>query len=406
MKLLGVYINHGFTSEARVFSGLLRHRGNNYDAYVLHHDYPGDRESATRFEEASGARIERVDVSRRQKGKLTVFQKAWHVFQFRLCWLKLLRYAQAYQPDVVYSSQQYWDCLAASFIARQLGVPHIVHLHYTIGPYLGKPILKRLKTCDHIVTVSDFIRKLVIDFGVPPERVTTVRNFMDVAPKVSEAERLAVREELGVTKDTPLIGMVARLAPDKGHDDTMRAFVNLGEYPTASGPTAPQLIIVGDGPEEDNLKKLAVELGVADRIKFLGRRSDVPRLMSAFNVFCHPSRYDPCPLALFEAAGSGLPIVAYDEGGAPEIIKQGETGLLAPPGDVLTLSRHLARLLNDPAEARRMGQAGYTRIEEHFKPENAGAAFTALLRKIVTPQSDNCVSSGVGSVPHPISRSK
>lgn len=393
MKLLGVYINNGFTGEAKIFAGLLKHRGTHYDAYVLHHDYPKDRESANRFEAASGARIERMDVGRRQGGKRSVVEKAWNIMRFRIAWLKLLRHAQEFRPDVVYSSQQYWDCLAASFIAKRLGVPQIIHLHYNIGPFLGKPILKRFLTVDHIVTVSEFIRKQVIDYGVSPERVTTLHNFLEVGPVPSDTERLAVRKTLGVTSDTPLIGMVSRLVEGKGHADTLRAFANIGEGLSASGPTPPQLHIIGDGPEQGALEQLAAELDISDRVRFLGRRSDVQQLLPGFDIFCHPSRMDPCPLTLFEAASAELPVVAYDEGGAPEIIQHGTTGLLAPPGDILALSRNLARLLNDRAEARRMGRAGYMRIAERFRPEGAGETFSALVHQIATPTPSNRLST-------------
>lgn len=291
----------------------------------------------------------------------------------------MLRIARAYDPDIIYSSQQRWECLAGTYIARRLGKPQIIHLHYTIGPWLHRHPLQRLLSCDHVVTVSDFIRGQALRHGIPAERVTTIRNPVSPFPPPSPGARGSVRTELDVPADVPLIGIVARLDPLKGQDDTIAAFAKIA----AASPAA-RLIIVGDGPTRAALAAQAAETGLSDRIIFTGRRPDVPRILAALDVFVHPSRHEPFGLAVAEASAAGLPVIAYAEGGMSEIVVDGETGLLAPPGDIDTLATNLAELLQKPDTARGMGAAGRQRIAANFRPEDAGREFAAILDRILT----------------------
>ena len=133
------------------------------------------------------------------------------------------------------------------------------------------------------------------------------------------------------------------------------------------------------------LKNEARTLGLEESVRFLGHRSDVPRLLGALDIFVHPTRKDPCPLAVLEAAAVSLPVVAYAEGGAKELVQHGVTGLLTAPEDVDALAQSLTRLVGDLDYARALGRAGRNRITSEFQPAPAGEAFAALIGRASVP---------------------
>jgi glycosyltransferase involved in cell wall biosynthesis len=118
------------------------------------------------------------------------------------------------------------------------------------------------------------------------------------------------------------------------------------------------------------LKDQAERLGIADRVVFTGFRTDIPRLMSALDVFCHPSWEEPFGMVFLEAMARRKPVVAWASGGAPEVIVHGETGLLVERASVSGLADALVRLLKDPELRRRFGDAGRQRVERLFTPEH------------------------------------
>ena len=142
-----------------------------------------------------------------------------------------------------------------------------------------------------------------------------------------------------------VIGNIARLAEQKGHRYLLEA---LAELPDA------QLVIAGDGELEEDLKRMAADLGVAARVDFLGRRDDVPDVLAGFDVFAFPSLFEGLCLAVIEAQAAGVPVVATPVGGIRETVVDGETGLLVPLRDVGALARAIARLLDDRDEAERL----------------------------------------------------
>lgn len=379
MKLLGIQIAGGYSSEARVFATLLGNRDDRYDALVIHQEGPTDPESPKRFEADSKAKLARLDFGWRPSppGGHATLAKVTQFARLKRVIPQAIRIAREYEPDVIYSNQQHWDCYAATAIARALGKPQVMHLHYIIGPWLRRQPVERLLTCEHVVVVSDFIREVALKHGVPAERVTTVRNAMRIMPAQPEGTREAVRSELGVPADAPFVGIVARLDKGKGQDDTLAAFAEVSKrFPDA------RLAIVGDGVERAALEDQARALGLNERAIFTGRRADVPRILAALDIFCHPSRQDPCPLAVLEASSAGLPVIAYAEGGTVEVVVDGETGILALPGDVPALARAMGALMEDPTLARRMGAAGRERIARDFTPAAAGAQFASLMQRV------------------------
>jgi len=379
-KLLGVQIAHGLSSESRVFASLLAERDDRFESLVLiHREEPGN-DDVDRFAELSHSDVSPVDTGWRPNllGHRISPGRARVAVQYLSRIDNSVSIATQYGPHVVYSSQQHYDCRTATRVATTLSVPQIIHLHYIIGPWLRRFVVSRLRSTDHVVAVSDFIREQAIGLGVPAERVTTVRNTMRPFPPAAESKIAELRASVGVPRDALVYGMISRLDPSKGHADAITAFGRVA----ATSPHV-WLLIAGSGRIEHRLKNRAAMLKAADRVVFLGQRSDVPDLLAGMDVFVHPATADPCPLSVLEAMASRLPVVGYDDGGVPELVEDGVTGLLAPHRDVDGLADRMRSLRDDVAMRDRLGAAAEKRLCELFRPSDAGEQFADVVTAVV-----------------------
>jgi glycosyltransferase involved in cell wall biosynthesis len=221
-----------------------------------------------------------------------------------------------------------------------------------------------LRRSDRATAVGGFVKSaLVENEGIPAERIEVVRNGIDPASfgPPDAAARRAARAELAIGDEQPVLLQVARFHPVKDHATALRAMAGV----VASAPNA-VLLLAGDGELRAALEAQAAALGLAGRVRFLGVRRDVPRLMAAADVFLLSSLSEGISVTLLEAMGCGLPIAATDVGGNGEVVEPGITGLLSPRGDAAGLAHNLAALLRDPALRRRLGDAGRARLLERF----------------------------------------
>ncbi len=154
--------------------------------------------------------------------------------------------------------------------------------------------------------------------------------------------RIAARAELGLAAEAAVVGTVGNFTAKKDQATLLRAVAAL-----PGGTSGTVLVLVGLGPLESELRALAAELGIADRVVFTGSRDDVPALLPAFDVFALSSRFEGLPIALLEAMATGVAPVATRVGGIPEVITDGRDGLLVAPGDPAALAGALAKLLDD-----------------------------------------------------------
>jgi glycosyltransferase involved in cell wall biosynthesis len=379
-KLFGVQIALGFSPEARVFANLLANvPEGTVKTRVVMHTNPGIEHEVEQFTRQSGCEVVRYDTGWRvnSAGKAGTPQRLLIGARFRLKAPKIVRLAAEVKPDVIYSCQQKYDCWAATNVAKKLDKPQIIHLHYPIGQWLGSSVLKSLKTCDHIITVSDFIRGEALQYGIPPERVSTVRNSMNPLPPVTEIEAASVRQELGIPDSAFVFCNVGRLEHDKGQKDIIQAFSSLA--PDAADAW---LVIIGAGTLDDELRAQAAVSAGSSRILFTGRRSDVPKVLGAVNAFVHPSIKDACPLAILEAMGSGLPVVAYADGGAIEMLGDASTGYLVPTGDIKGLGDAMRDLYENPDRAVLIGKAARERINTDLRPDRASEKFAEVVTTV------------------------
>lgn len=170
-----------------------------------------------------------------------------------------------------------------------------------------------------------------------------------------------------------LIGTAGRLAPIKGLPYLLQAVALIARnIPDVA------LEIAGSGPEHAALQREAERLGISERVRFLGWVPELHEVMRRWRVFAQASREEACPVAVLEAMATGLPIVATEVGGLPELVESGRTGWLVPAADAEALAGRIMELLRDPDRASEMGRAGQERVREHFSAERMARSVAAL----------------------------
>ena len=234
---------------------------------------------------------------------------------------------------------------------------------------------------DRFVAVAEFVARALVDFeGLPAERVEVIRNGRDLtAYKAKPGLRAAIRSELGLSDEDFLILQVARLDPLKDHSTALRALSLM----TKQNP-AVKLAFVGDGEERSRLEELVRSLGLSESVLFLGFRGDVPRLLQAGDAFLLSSISEGTPLTLIEAMGTGLACVATIVGGVPELIRDGEDGLLAPVGDAAGLADRLSRIASDPELRRRLSDSARRHVLEDHGAGEMHQQYRQLYREMTS----------------------
>lgn len=252
----------------------------------------------------------------------------------------------------------------------------------------GRGLKAAARTLPKLVfTNSEAVATAVRQRAAPKAPVVTLYNPVDLDRFNPRRSGAAVRSELRVPDGTPLIGMVAHLTPWKGHAD----FLRIAHAVALQVPGVRFLVSGGEIYETQghagylaSLQLLAGELGVADRVRFLGNRDDVPEIMAALDVLVHcPTAPEPFGRAVAEAMAAGKPVVAARDGGIPELVEHEKTGLLVPSGDVPAYATALRRLLEDQPLRMRLGSAARLRAEAMFGIKPHGDRVFQAYREIV-----------------------
>lgn len=279
---------------------------------------------------------------------------------------RLRRLIRAERIDVVHTNNfSPWLYVE---LAR-LGLPvRVVHTEHSLveGEKRRRWIAERMlaRRSDAVVAVSTDVRRQMIErCGIDPTHVQVIVNGVDTAQfSPSSAHRESVRAELSIPANVPVIGTVGRLVPVKDQANLLRAFAALGD----TGVGLPWLLIVGDGPEAQNLRDLASSLGVDGRVVFAGLRHDTPRMLAALDVFALSSLSEGMSVGMLEAMSTSLPVVATNVGGNPQLIREGDTGLLVPVADSSALAGALARLIVDPQLRATLGRNARVYCEREY----------------------------------------
>jgi glycosyltransferase involved in cell wall biosynthesis len=286
-----------------------------------------------------------------------------HYWAYRQARAKLRNALRADGPALIHSNDLPTH-RAVSDAARGLGIPMICHHRGVFdGPaidwFLKFPAARHLfvshALCEELCAHSSRLRscpKAVVYDGVP------------IPPARSASSRATARARIGVATDDVVVTFTGRLVPVKGVDVLLQAWAKVRD---GTVQAAELVLVGGDAGSPGNAQKLAdLNLELNARARFVGHQADVSSWLHAADVAVVPSLLEPLGNAPLEASAEGLPVVASRVGGLPEIVADGVTGLLVPPGDPTALAAALIRLLDDPGLRRRFGDQARIRCEQRF----------------------------------------
>ena len=267
---------------------------------------------------------------------------------------RVRRALQDFKPDLVMA----WMQRAARFTPEG---------NWTlIGRFGGYYDLKYFRHCDHLVANTHDLVQSIAAQGWPAARVHYLPNFADDFSG-------AVPADLPAPSSTPKLLAMGRLHPNKGFDVLLRAIALLPHG---------HLYLAGAGPEEAALRALAAELGIADRVSFLGWRRDIGALLAAADIFICSSRHEPLGNIVLEAWSAAKPVIAAAAQGPVELIADGSDGLLVPCEDAPALAAAIGALSENPVHAAELGAAGRARFAAEFAEAPVMARWRSLLAEI------------------------
>ena len=228
-----------------------------------------------------------------------------------------------------------------------------IHSHWYRGIY---------RSFDGVAACSEALKQAICTrrgIQVPPKKVRAIHNSIDV--EQIRADGLSVRNAQPFPAVKKIV-TVANFYPVKGHRVLLEALRHL------ANDSAPpfECLLVGEGPERSRLEQQAREAGLGSKVRFIGSRSDIPSILKGSDLFVFPSRWDGLGIAVLEAMAVGLPVVACAAGGVPEIIRNGENGILVPPDDPAALADGIRGLLKEPESARRLIAPALETVESRF----------------------------------------
>ena len=293
---------------------------------------------------------------------------------------KRIRHAQRQYGIDLYHAHQYTPFFYAAWSRRLSARPRVLFTehgrHYPDFRRTKRVVVNRflLRRHDRVTAVGRFVKQALVDHeGIAPGRIEVIHNGIDpqqFSDARNEQDRSAIRTELDVDSEQVMVLQVARFHPVKDHATAIQAMALTVQQ-------APNIVLVlaGDGERMAQMQSLADDLNLANHVRFLGVRQDIPRLMVGADIFLLSSLSEGISVTLLEAMGASVPIVATEVGGNGEVVIAGQSGLLAPRGDAEGLARHLVTLANDGQMRQRMGQAGHAHLLDQFTQQRMHEAY-------------------------------
>ena len=283
---------------------------------------------------------------------------------YRLC-----RLARREGVDIIHTFFEKSEVMGW-LISRCAGIPLWVTSRRDLG-FKRKNIYRKLfrwsaRYCGRCIAVCRAVAEHACAEGsLPLDKIQVIYNGLDFSPYRTLKNPADARRDLGIPETAPVVGMIANMNFEiKGHDFFLAAAgLILAQAPDTI------FILVGDGPLRRLFEETASRKGIRDKVLFLGTRSDAPAILSAMDVSVLSSTSEGMSNVILESMAAGKPMVATSVGGNPELVIDGVTGLMAPPADADALAEAVLSLLNDPARARIMGNAGRERVVREFTVE-------------------------------------
>jgi glycosyltransferase involved in cell wall biosynthesis len=258
------------------------------------------------------------------------------------------------------------------------------YIPFVISRRVGYPIGKsraaraRYEAAVRIIANSHWVAEQAASSGAPREKLTVVYEGAEIPSRFTEGQRNAARSRWGISGDTPLLGCVGVLLPDKGQEWLIRALAELRRnFPGA------KLLLAGDGPCRAKLESLAREVGVADAVLLPGFVKDVASVYAALDVFLLPSFFEALNNSLLAAMAYEIPSIAFNRGALGEIIENEKNGLLVSGPDLPEICCAVTKILRGADYAAKLGGEGRKRVEENFSAEQMVNGIVSVYQEVL-----------------------
>lgn len=307
--------------------------------------------------------------------------------------LRVYRAVKQANPDVLHLHSRRGAEIFGGLAGRMARVPAII-LSRRIDDPVKLGLLGRLKFIKYphkIITISEGIRRVLIDCGIDENRIEMVRSAVVVEQFQLERDRSWFQSEFSVPEDVPVIGVIAQLIERKGHRYLFEAVPDiLKEFPDT------QFILLGKGPMRQQLEHLASEMGIGKSVIFAGFRADIEKILPNLDIVVHPALREGLGVSLIQAACAGRPMVASGVGGIPEIVRDGQTGLLVNPADSQAIGKCILTLLRNPDLAQKLGENARKLAETEFSIDGMVEGNLRVYREVLRSVSEKRVHQEVG----------
>jgi len=301
---------------------------------------------------------------------------------------RLRRLITREQPDLVHIHSRRGADLWGGTAALLAGVPCVLSRRVD-NPEPRWLAAAKYPLYDHVVTISEGIRQVLLAQGVAPAQLDCVRSAVDPKPYLIDYDKAGFRAALGLAPGTLVAGIVAQLIPRKGHRHLLAALRDV--LPRHPGL---QVLIYGRGALEAELRTTIAEAGLARNVRLMGFVDNLPEVLGCLDLLVHPADLEGLGVSLLQASAARVPIVASRIGGIPEAVRDGANGILVEPGDVAGLAAAMNRLLDDAPLRARMGEAGRALMLREFSVEAMCAGNLSVYRKVLSPQLTDAVAVG------------
>ena len=299
----------------------------------------------------------------------------------------LAGYIRRNRIEIIHGTEKPRDAFIGFLLSRLSGAKCVVHLHVKAERWISRNVQWAMNHADGLIGVSHFVADSMAAMGFPPERIHVVHNSIDLTEWDPTVDGTPVREEFGLSPDTPLLLVASRLFYWKGHSELLQALARVRPHVRDF-----RLLVVGEddprahpgrGRYSDELKAQAEVLGLTDRVIFTGFRTDTARLFAACDLYTMPSFEEPFGMVFLEAMAMKKPVVALDNGGSREIVERGVSGLLSQPQDIDGLAANIRTLIENRPLRVQLGECGRKRVEEYFTPDRLSVDVLNVYRKVL-----------------------
>ncbi len=293
-----------------------------------------------------------------------------------LFFARLVRIIHSRKPDVVHVHSRRGADVWGGLAARACRVPAVVTRRVD-NPEAALPARAKYVLYSRVAVISGAIREVLLGQGVPKDKLVRIPSAVDSEAFRRNCERDAFLHQFDLEPHHRAVGMIAQFIRRKGHDDLLRALPDVLER----CPEA-RVIFFGQGPLQGAIRERVEQWGMTHAVRFAGFRDDLDTILSCLDLVVHPAHMEGLGVSLLQAAAAGVPLVGYEAGGVPEIVREGVSGRLISCGDVQGLADAAVDMLTNPEQALELGKGGQVLVEREFSVAAMVRAYKELYREV------------------------